>query len=905
MSYREWLKRRGPLAPPSASALRTRFTVIVEGPAGASAQRTINSVRATTASVDVIRVESGTTVSRDELAGEFVLFLRAGDRLYDVALNVIEHAHHVDPAVHLIVGNTDSSTFGRRRAPVFRPGWSPDTFLAVDYINRAFAVRKTRLSDQFTVDDDGVWGALIRANFRDRETTLVPHILFATRHAQPPTPTAASAEMVRAVLRERGLDAQVSPHPSGVLRIQYLLQDVPSVSIVIPTRHSRTNLERLLPSLRSTQYPRFDVLIVDNGGQSDERDEWYRAALDGLDASVLWWTETPFNYSRVNNHAVSQTRGEVVLLLNDDTEIVDRQWLAELVGVLMQEGVGSVGTQHRREDGRIQHAGVVIGPGGFADNLFTGLQPGEWTMLGATTWYRNSLAVTGACVAVKRVDWEAVGGLDERFQLTGSDVVLGLDLVMRQLRNVIVPFDAVRHYESITRGTSVPRNDFFASYWRYHSWLAGGDPYWSPNLSRRTATPQLPAWDEQSPVASTLAALGRPFGKMAQSMSISAEATALASTASVPRARVKALQAHHAKIRGERDVSLVNWYIPDVDMPFFGGLNTAFRLAAKLTRDHGVRHRFVILSAPNEEFFRTALVAAFPELSEIDIHHYDGTPESIAAIPAADASIATLWLTASHLVKAPDAGRKFYLMQDYEPAFYPASSMFAMAEETYRLGLYGICNTDSMHKIYTQSYGGKAMGFTPAVDRSIFHPDGRRVKEASEPVTIFAYARDHFRNCWELVYAALSEIKRRHGDQVRIVAAGARYLPANAEFIDLGLLDYRATGALYRETDIGITMQISRHPSYLPLELMASGVAMVAPDSSWFEWLFEDGENSLLAMRGVDDLVERLDALVTNSELRHAISRGALATIDDRHSDWDVAFRDIYAYLRDPESFAP
>lgn len=900
MSYSEWLRRRAPRADGTAS-LSLPFTIVVSDGPQALLARTVSSARQQGPSVQIVLAGPGQSADRAEFTGDFVMILRAGDQLHPGALLALEHAHRVDPGLDLIVGNSDATnSLGRRDDPFFRPQWSPEMLLGVNYIDRAFAIRRDQLPEQVATTDTGVWEALLRPDFAARQVGSVPHVILRSARNRPADPTLADAQMVRGILAARGADADVEA-AGRTLRVRYRLDDEPQVSIVIPTRHSRANLDRLIPSLRSTAYSRFDVTIVDNGGRSEANDRWYAERLRGLDARVQWWTEEPFNYSRVNNAAVAGTRGEVILLLNDDTEIVDPDWLREIVGTLLRPDIGSVGVQHRREDGRIQHAGVVIGPGGFADNLFSGLEPGAWTMLGSTDWYRDSLAVTGACVAVRRSDWDAVGGLDERFQLTGSDVVLGLDLTIRGLRNVVVPFDTVRHYESITRGTSVPRNDFFASYWRYHSWLAAGDPYWSPNLSRSSAVPRLPAWDETTPIATTLAALGRPFGKMAQSMGISAEATALASSASVSRSSVAALRAHHDAIVGRREVRLVNWYIPDIDMPFFGGLNTAFRLAAKMTRDHGVRHRFIVLAAPNQDFFSTALVAAFPELADVEIVHYDGTDEAIASIPPADASVATLWLTAAHLAKAPHHGRKFYLMQDYEPAFYPASSMFALAEETYRLGLYGICNTASMHRIYTESYGGRAIGFVPAVDRAIFHPHGRREKSADEPVTIFAYARDHFRNCWELVYAALREIKRRHGDRVRIIAAGARYLPSDVEFLDLGLMDYRATGALYRETDIGVTMQISRHPSYLPLELMASGVAMVAPDSAWFQWLFRDGENSLLSMRSVDDLVDRLETLILDEALRRRISTGGVRTIDDHHGDWDAALAEVYDYLCDPD----
>jgi hypothetical protein len=591
-------------------------------------------------------------------------------------------------------------------------------------------------------------------------------------------------------------------------------------------------------------------------------------------------------------------------MLNDDTEIVDPLWLKEMVGLLLRDGVGTVGVQHRQADGLIQHGGVMVGPGGFADNLFAGMVPDSATLIGPTAWYRNTLAVTGACMAIRRTDFEEVNGLDEAFILCGSDVVLGLDQIIRGLRNVVVPFDTVRHFESLTRGTAVPAEDFYASYWRYHPWLQGGDPYVSSNVSRLSSVPRFRDPRDENPVKIALEVLGRSFMKHAQSSSISEEASALIGTASISADEVAAVHKLHEEFSGPLEIKTINWFIPDIDMPFFGGLNTAFRLAAKMAREQGVKNRFVVLAAPNRAFVASALTAAFPDLADADIAFYDGSDEQIALIPGADAAVATLWLTAIHVAKSQDVKRKFYLMQDYEPSFYPASTLFAMAEESYRLGLYGICNTVSMHSIYTGLYGGEATYFTPAVDQSIYHARGRREKAADEPVTIFAYARDHFRNCWELVYSALTEIKRLHGDGVRIVAAGARYLPDSADFIDLGLLDYRATGRLYRETDIGLTMQISRHPSYLPLELMSSGVPMVAPDSEWFTWLFSNEENSLLTMRTLDDVVAKLDALVRDPGLRHRLSDNALSTIAANHSDWDANLAGVSGYMSDPRGSA-
>lgn len=910
-TYAAWRRQQpAPSDQIPVGATLVSFAVVIEvapGDSAATVARTRESVTSQTGlRATVFEKRTGSDIGSlvNTIQEDFVLFLRAGSVLEQHSLADLAKKHRVDPALAVIAFDSDlRSPSGALSKPQFRPNWSPEMMLGANYLDRAFAIAGSALvsTSHLDLDDRGIWRLLLELDLRQDQVGNVHRVLLHEASEWRLPATQADAVMVREVLSARG-EAAATVAKDSVVRVLFEPVEWPTVSIVIPTRHNRSNLSVLLPSLKSTDYPSYDVTIIDNGGETDANNRWYTAQENDLDLTVIWWTEQPFNYSQVNNYAVRSTSGEVVLMLNDDTEIVDPLWLREMVGHLMRPGVGTVGVQHRRGDGRIQHGGVTIGPGGSADNLFAGMEPGSDSLLGPTSWYRNSLAVTGACVAIRRTDFEAVGGLAENFILCGSDVVLGLDQIIAQRRNVVVPFDTVRHLESVTRGSNNPVEDYYASYWRYSPWLAGGDPYSSPNVSRLTAIPTFSNRRDPSPVKIALTGMGRAYTRVAQNSSISEEAMMLLSAATVSSSQVKAVHAQHAALEGRHEVRTINWFIPDIDMPFFGGLNTAFRIADKLKRDHGVENRFIVLGERHEAFISTALTAAFPGLADAAVYFYDGSMAALADVPEADAAVATLWLTASHVAKFEGAARKFYLMQDYEPAFYPASTMFAMAEESYRLGLYGICNTDSMHRIYTEEYKGKATYFTPAVDQSIYNAIDRREKSDDEPVTIFAYARDHFRNCWEMVYAALSEIKRIHGDKVRILAAGARYLPESADFIDMGLLDYRATGAVYRETDIGLTMQISRHPSYLPLELMSSGVTMVAPDSEWFNWIFENEENSLTVMRSLDDVVEKLDTLVRDAELRKRLRANGLETIAKNHSDWDVALDGIYDYFCDPEN---
>lgn len=881
--------------------------VVVEGtPSGAAS--TASSVKNLRSSNPVqLRIAPAGAPLTEVLAGidaEWVLLLRAGSTLSPTALSEIAQAHYVDPQSRVVGFDSDLlDAQGKRHSPRFRPTWSPELLLSANYLGRAVAVHRSAVDAvAVNLDDRGVWELLLATISTERDLLRLPRVLLS-EPAREAALSAADADMVRRRLEAGGEAASVTVASPHSLAVRFQPEVWPSVSIIIPTRHSRSNLARLLPTLAATDYPLFDVHVVDNGGESAENRAWYDENRYGLDLTVAWWTEEPFNYSRVNNVTARASSGDVLVFLNDDTEIIDPGWLRATVGHALRRGVGTVGLQMQEGSGRIQHAGVVIGPGGFADNLFAGVQPGRETLIGRTEWSRNTVAVTGACVTIRREFFEAVGGFDERFILTGSDVVLGLDQLLHGRRNVVLAEPMVRHFESITRGRGTHKADQYASYWRYIPWLTNGDPYFSPNLSPLKAR-ELEFPDPESPTPVQLVRRVVGVGGIPKAPAGTKGAEAYVSWASITAAQVAEVHALHAAHAGFDRIESINWFLPNFQLPYFGGVNTAFRLAAKLARDHGVRNRFIVFSSSPPEYFSSAIAAAQADLAGVEVLCYDGSDESIADVPVADAAVATLWLTAHHVAKSRVAKRKFYLVQDFEPVFHPAGTMYALAEESYRLGLYGICNSPGIHRSYTEEYGGTGMGFVPAVDRGLFHPEGRRIKDPAEPVTIFVYSRDRARNCWELVEPALARIKQRHGERVRILVAGMSQLGQTEHFTSLGVMDYRATGAIYRETDIGLAMQVSRHPSYLPLELMASGVAVMAPDSGWFDWLFDES-NSLVVMRSVDDIVEKLDRLVTDARLRTSQSEDALATIARSHSDWDAALASVYDFMNNPEGEQP
>ncbi|MFN2537826.1 MAG: glycosyltransferase, partial [Mycobacteriales bacterium] len=633
---------------------------------------------------------------------DFVLFLDAGDRLAPDCLYHVALSAHRDPLVDLVYWDDDILDGRDRRDPRFRGSWSPDMLTGADYVGHSFAIRRKR----FLVNaglrsgfgDAATWDLLLRSDLHAERVARVPRVLGHV-HRRYDRPDGAGVRAVQEHLVRKEIAATAVAAGQAVRTVYEAT--LPKVTVVICTRHNRPMLSTCLPSLARTDYAGgFEVVIVDNGGQSADNEKWYADNSHGLDLRVEWWTE-PFSYPAVNNLGASKGSGEVLVFLNDDTEVLDPSWLTEMVGWAVRPEIGVAGLQLTGPDGEIQHAGVVLGLGGFADHVFEGMKPGSPSHLGPTGWYRNVLSVTSACVAIRRELFDELGGFDERFLMCGSDVAIGIDAYIKGYRNVCSPYAGLRHLESATRDPSdIPAADFFASYWRYNPWLFGGDPYYSPNLSLSSRVPRLKGEHDKTIQEMISGPLGRTFKVFRQSTT-ETESTNLADMCRALPVDAKAVEALHAANAAPFEVKTVNWFFPDIDSPFYGGINTALRIADQLAREHGVINRFVVWGSGPDHFIRSGLAAAFPALKDVEIHFYDGsTGASLERVPECDVAIATLWVTAYGVAHFTGAKRKFYLIQDFEPMFYPAGTNYALAEQSYRLGLYGLCNTDRLLDLY-------------------------------------------------------------------------------------------------------------------------------------------------------------------------------------------------------------
>ena len=360
------------------------------------------------------------------------------------------------------------------------------------------------------------------------------------------------------------------------------------------------------------------------------------------------------------------------------------------------------------------------------------------------------------------------------------------------------------------------------------------------------------------------------------------------------------VQRDHA---GPLDIQSMLWFLPEFDHAYYGGIYTLLRFADGFKRKHGVSHHFAILGNKDEAEIAAKIGAAFPGLAGEPVSCFN-LYEHMADLPETDVAVATLWGTAYFALRYNNTKRKFYFMQDYEPLFYPAGSIFGQVEATYRFGFYGIANTPTIQQIYQEQYGGQAQYFLPCVDTEIFHP-GDVVPQ--EPLTVFFYGRPgHPRNGFELGAQALRLLKKRMGSRLQVLAAGDRWEPKDfglkGVVENLGLLSYQETADLYRRCHAGLVMMFTRHPSYLPFELMASGSLVVTNYNPATTWLLEDRQNCRLSQISATSFAETLEEALTKEAERRRISANAVRQIHGAFSDWEGQIEKIYRYMRDPQA---
>lgn len=390
----------------------------------------------------------------------------------------------------------------------FKPDYAPDNLRANNYICHfsAFDRKLLECMPLFRSEFDGSQDhdMILRLTAKAKCVTHVPKLLYYWRSHAGSVASDINAKRyaieaakgaVADSLRQQGFENFEITSTKAfetIFRIKYEILGNPKVSIVIPNKDHLGDLQRCITSiLDKTTYDNYEIIVVENNSTTDEIYEYYKKIQEYDNVRVITY-EDDFNYSKINNLGVENAQGEYILLLNNDTKVITLDWIEELLMYAQREDVGAVGAKLYYEDMTIQHAGVVLGLGAHrtAGHSHYRVSSNNLGYMGRLCYAQNVMAVTGACLMMKKSLYTELGGLDENFAVSLNDVDLCVRAWKEGYVNVFTPFAELYHYESVSRGLDDSgekaarydrESEAFRTKWK--ELLVKGDPYYNVNFS--------------------------------------------------------------------------------------------------------------------------------------------------------------------------------------------------------------------------------------------------------------------------------------------------------------------------------------------------------------------------------------------------------------------------------------
>lgn len=458
-------------------------------------------------SPEPLQISENTNAALKEANGEFIAFSDHDDLLAEDALYECVKALQREPEAELLYSDEDKVSMNGKHyfQPHFKSDYNPDLLCSMNYFCHLVVVKRALLDKAGMLNPafDGAqdYDFVLRCTEHTDKICHIPKVLYHWRAHENSTAEnpeskryafEAGKRAVQAHLDRRGVPARVEmgEYP-GLYRVHYQWKEQPLVSILIPNKDHTEDLDKCIQSVeKRSNYRNYEFIVIENNSELPETFAYYKKLEEeNKKARVVYW-EGEFNFSAINNFGAEFAKGEYLLLLNNDTEMIGADCLWELLGPCMRDDVGVTGARLYYEDGTIQHAGVVIGFGGIAGHTFIGFDGKANGYFSRIICTQNYSAVTAACMMTKKSVYQQVGGLTEDLVVAFNDI--DYCMKVKKFGKLIVynPYAELYHYESKSRGLEdSPQKQeryykemkYFVTKWK--DFMDRGDPYYNPNLT--------------------------------------------------------------------------------------------------------------------------------------------------------------------------------------------------------------------------------------------------------------------------------------------------------------------------------------------------------------------------------------------------------------------------------------
>lgn len=436
--------------------------------------------------------------------GDYIAFCDHDDVIAPNALFEVVKAISKDESVDFIYSDEDILENGIRKNPHFKPDFSPDLLTSYNYICHLCVVKRELLNKvgMLNKEYDGAqdYDFVLRATEQAKNIIHIPKILYHWRAHELSTAGDSSSKnyvfeaakkAIEAHFKRLNIKVKVSIlEEVGRYGVEYILDEEPKVSIIIPNKDSKSDLKKCINSILKSTYKNYEIIVVENNSTKEDIFKYYeQLENENNNIKVVYSNIKGFNYPKINNIGIGQATGEYLILLNNDTEIITNDWIENMIGICKRDDVGIVGAKLLYPDNTVQHAGVVIGIGSVAGHINLNINKDDPGYFSRANVINNFSAVTGACLMIKKEVYEKVGGLNEKFAVAFNDIDLCLKVRKEGYLVVYTPYAKLHHFESKSRGAEDTKEkkarfakeiDMFKDNW--NEVLEKGDPYYNVNL---------------------------------------------------------------------------------------------------------------------------------------------------------------------------------------------------------------------------------------------------------------------------------------------------------------------------------------------------------------------------------------------------------------------------------------
>lgn len=809
-------------------------------------------------------ISNNTNACIEMAIGEYIALLDHDDLLAPNAL--FENAIAIEETnADVLYSDEDHLTIGGKHVnPFYKPDWSPDLLYSQMYICHFLVVKKTIFENLggFRSEYNGSqdYDLVLRLSEQTNRICHIPLILYTWRESENSTANNADAKPYAHIAGKKALEEHLKRKYGSNAYVEdgeytftydahFLAIEKPLVSIIIPMKDKWELTNNCIHSiLEKSNYQNFEIIILNNRSEEMKTIHWLNEVTTFDKRIRVFDADMEFNWSKLNNFGIEKALGEVYIFLNNDTLVISPDWIERLAENALRDDIGVVGAMLLYEDETIQHAGVVVGIGGWADHIFKGMLPIHYgSPFVSPVLSRNVLAVTGACMAISKSTIQKIGGFNESFVICGSDIEMCIRAYDYGLFNRYDANVKLYHLESKSRDSYIPKIDFEKSYECYTPYRENVDPFFNINLDTNSVVPKergisvnrinFKNFLKKCPLAVSTCKKVKDIIEDTQSYDIP-EIGPVYARKGIP---------FNSSYR-------LNLLIPSVDQKhIFGGISTALKFFEELRKKCNCDARIITLDASidlktttvSEEY--CLIESDNDSMEHLQLIEFSDRHEKTIPVCENDIFMATGWWTAYVIKPVIEwqsdiydivANPLIYFIQDFEPGFYPWSSRYLLADSTYRMDIpvFAIMNSAILKEYFDEKkYSfSKTWCFDPVLNDKLKDILLNSSKSITKKKQILIYGRPSVdRNAFSLIIIALKiwREKQANSSEWIIYSAGETHgdidLGGGIYLKSVGKLSLEEYAQLMLETYAGISLMVSPHPSYPPLEMATFGIKTI------------------------------------------------------------------------------